>query len=39
MQSFVNWNLLATFVLGLISHGLALGYYYITYPEARRAFK
>ncbi|HEX3015601.1 MAG TPA: hypothetical protein VHQ46_04395 [Desulfobacteria bacterium] len=39
MRAFINWNLLATFILGLISHGLILGYYYITYPEARKLAK
>ncbi len=39
MQAFINWNLFATFVLGLISHGLALGYYYITYPQSREIFR
>lgn len=37
MRVFINWNLFATFILGLISHGLVLGYYYITYPEAVKA--
>ncbi|MDA8442667.1 MAG: hypothetical protein M0Z55_09885 [Peptococcaceae bacterium] len=33
MRTFIAWNLVATFIMGMISHGLVLAYYYITYPE------
>lgn len=39
MRAFINWNLVATFILGLVSHGLVLGYYYITYPNARKTLQ
>ncbi len=39
MRINLNWNLWSTFILGLISHALVFGYYFITYPEAKKQLK